>query len=148
MNAAPRERAELSLRIVIGLSVVGGLALLLGIVWAASDSNVFMGLRYLADNRWGLVTLIDVYAGALVVAVWMWCCRRSVVTWLAWVLALVCLGHLASLLYLLVRASRSRTLVEVFAPAELSGRGVAPASPRTFPGTEPERSGRATDSRK
>jgi hypothetical protein len=78
------------------------LALLGGIVWASAASDVVAGLRYLAADRWGVVTLIDVYAGAFVVAVWMWVHERRLVRWVPWVVALMCLGHLVSLVYLLV----------------------------------------------
>jgi hypothetical protein len=99
------------------LSALVALVLLLCILWAGSASNVVDGLRYLAGDRWGIVTLLDVYAGALVVALWMWVCQRSLWTWLLWVVALLCLGHFVSMIYLLVQASRNRTLRGVFTPA-------------------------------
>lgn len=116
MNATPAKGAAFSVRLVQSLGIVFALALLGSIVWASSATNVLDGLRYLAADRWGLVTLLDVYAGAVVVAAWMWVCERRVATWLVWVVALLCLGHLVSLLYLLIRTAGSRTLLEAFAP--------------------------------
>ena len=100
-----------------------GAALLAGIVWASVDSNVVDGLRAISADRWGLVTLVDVYAGAFVVAVWMRVCEDRWMTWLCWVIALLCLGHLVSLAYLLMRSVRADTLVGVFAPSECLFRG-------------------------
>ena len=54
------------------------------------------------------------YAGVVVVAAWMWACERRVASWLAWVVAMLCLGHLVSLVYLFVRAARARSLAQVF----------------------------------
>ncbi len=108
-------------RSITVVRILGGFlaaALLAGIMWASVASNVVDGLRHLAGDRWGLVTLLDVYAGAFVVAVWMRVCERSWGTWLAWVLALLCLGHLVSLAYLLKRSVKAGTLVEVFTPGE------------------------------
>jgi hypothetical protein len=123
MKAAPGNRVDFSVRLVVVLSFTVALAMLLCILWAASVSSVFEGLRYLAGYRWGIVTLVDVYAGALVVAIWMWTCERGFVTWAVWVLVLLCLGHFVSLVYLLIRAARSKTLLEVFAPRLMPARG-------------------------
>jgi hypothetical protein len=98
------------------MSGVAAVALLAAIVWASSASSVLAGIRYIADDRWGVVTLIDVYAGALLVATWMWICERRLVTWVPWVIALLCLGHLVSLVYLFARTIRAFTLHQVFAP--------------------------------
>jgi hypothetical protein len=123
MDPAPAKRADYSARLVAAISAIVALAMLLCIVWAASVSSVLDGLRYLASDRWGIVTLLDVYAGALVVAIWMWVCERRLRTWCLWVVALLCLGHLVSLTYLLVRISRSWTLLQVFTPARIPPRG-------------------------
>lgn len=113
MKPIPAGGSCFSLRFVRGLCAAFALLLLAGIIWAASESNVIEGLRLLASERWGVVTLLDVYAGALVVALWMWVCERRVATWVLWVLALLCLGHLVSLTYLIVRTLRCRNLTEV-----------------------------------
>jgi len=123
MNAAPASRTDHSVRLVAALSAMVALALLLCILWAASASNVLNALRFLAGDRWGIVTLLDVYAGALVVAIWMWVRERRFATWALWVLALLCLGHFVSLVYLLVRTLHSRALPEVFAPRCMPARG-------------------------
>jgi len=99
-------------------------ALLGSIVWAAWASNVFAGLTYLVGDRWGVVTLIDVYAGAMVVAIWMWGCERSRWVWLLWVLGLICLGHLVSVVYVLTRAVRCRTLFELLTPTRLAATAI------------------------
>jgi len=91
---------------------------LAGIIWASSATSVLTGLRYLAADRWGIVTLLDVYAGVLVVAAWMWACERRAATWVLWVVAMLCLGHLVSLVYLLLRAARARSLAQVFLQSE------------------------------
>jgi hypothetical protein len=103
-----------SVILVRWLSAGFALVLLAGILWASSASSVLAGIRYLAGDRWAIVTLLDVYAGVLVVAAWMWACEPRVRTWLLWVVALLCLGHFVSLVYLFVRAVRARTLAQVF----------------------------------
>ncbi len=100
------------LYLIQGLCAAFGVVLLAAIIWAAADSTVVDGLRYLAGDRWGIVTLLDVYAGALVVAMLMWLCERRLITWIIWVLALLCLGHLVSVLYVLLLTWRRRQAFE------------------------------------
>ncbi len=81
------------------------LALVMGtaIIWAAvggdfsGDGNVILGLR------WGVVSIIDIYVGAAVVAIWIWW-RDGLRAGVIWVVALVVLGHLATAGYVAWRA--------------------------------------------
>lgn len=93
------------------------LALIGLIAWASLELNVVDGSRWLLSTRWGVVTVLDVYAGAFVVAVWMRATTRSTAAWLAWVVALLCLGHAVSLAYLLTRLARGRSLARAFSGA-------------------------------
>lgn len=146
MDPAPAKRADYSARLVAAMSAIVALVLLFCIVWAASTSSVLDGLRYLAGDRWGMVTLIDVYAGALVVAAWMWVCERRFRTWFLWALALLSLGHFVSLVYLLVQITRRQTLFRVFTPARLAARGEFLPNIRPFSGGAGDRRTRGTNS--
>jgi hypothetical protein len=90
--------------------------MLLSIIWASAASGILDGLRYLLADRWAIVTLLDVYAGAVVVGIWMWSCERRLTTWIPWFVGVLCLGHLVSLVYLIVRTVGGRNLSEVIAP--------------------------------
>lgn len=98
------------------------LALTAGIVWASIDSNLVNGLRYLVDDRWGIVTLLDVYAGVIAVATWIWMCERRMAAWLPWVAAMLCLGHVVSLVYILIRSAKVGDLSEFISADRRFGR--------------------------
>lgn len=115
-NTHPENLADLALVVVRWMAAIMSAVMLTSIVWATTQSDVMTGLAYLVNDRWGVVTLLDVYSGALVVAVWIWRCEKHVGVWLAWVLAVLCLGHLISVIYLLIRSLRARKLEQVFAP--------------------------------
>ncbi|MCO6435730.1 MAG: DUF1475 family protein [Phycisphaerae bacterium] len=104
----------LETRFLAGAGAILALTLAGGIVWASMASTLSAGLSHLAADRWGVVTLVDVYAGAFVVAAWMWNVERRLSTWLPWCVALLCLGHLVSVAYLVVRALRAATLQDIF----------------------------------
>lgn len=112
-------RLTLSVTLVAWLASASAAVLLAAIVWAASESSLSEGLRAIASDRWGIVTLIDVYAGVLVVATWIRAREPRTGVWLAWVAGLICLGHLVSLVYLAICAWRARRVEELFPPPRL-----------------------------
>jgi hypothetical protein len=118
LNSTHGNSVAQSVILVRWLSAGFALVLLAGIIWASSATSVLTGLEHLAADRWGIVTLLDIYAGVVVVAAWIWACERRVTSWLPWVVAMLCLGHLVSLVYLFVRAMRARTLAQVFMQSE------------------------------
>ncbi len=113
-SADPPLRLAAQTLFAAALALLLLLALVGLIVWASLESNVVDGFRWLLSTRWGVATLLDVYAGAFVVAVWMRVSTRSTAAWLAWVAALLCLGHAVSLAYLLTRLARGRSLAAAY----------------------------------
>jgi hypothetical protein len=49
---------------------------------------------------WGKVTLVDLYVGLAIFAIWVGSRERNVLTTAIWWVALVCLGNLAAAVYL------------------------------------------------
>ncbi|MEC9373534.1 MAG: DUF1475 family protein, partial [Planctomycetota bacterium] len=96
--------------------------LISAIIASAFEMNLSEGLRTLTETRWGITTLIDLYAGLFIVAVWIALLERSALRTAPWVIALVLLGNLATLLFILYRCFTSPTLAAAFlnprSPAE------------------------------
>ena len=67
----------------------------------------------LLANRWGQVTVVDLYLALGVFAAWIGFRERSVSRTLGWSLALVVTGSVALGLYVALAARRSRTLTEL-----------------------------------
>ena len=91
-------------------SLLGGVGLIVGIVWACGVSDVVTGLGYVAADRWGVVTLVDLGVGLIFVGAWIAVLERNALRTVCWLVALGCLGNLTTLVYVLVRARRARTL--------------------------------------
>jgi hypothetical protein len=111
---------------VCGL-IVAALAAL--IVWASLEKSVIEIFRVLLAERWGIVTLLDLYGGFLITGAWIAALERRwwrVVPWLA---GMFFLGNFASLIYVALRAWRARTFAEVFFPRELADRVSRDRSP-------------------
>ena len=79
------------------------LALLVSIVWACLVSDVITGLQYVAADRWGVVTLLDLAVGLWFVGAWIAWREQSLLRAVPWWLGLACLGNVVTLIYLLWR---------------------------------------------
>lgn len=108
MTTATRISFVVSLLALIGL--VGS------IIWAAKQQSLGEGLDQLIAGPWGVVTLIDLYAGFLFAGAWL------VVTeprrWLLaiWLIMLLGLGNVAILVCLAQRSRTAKSFREIFIP--------------------------------
>jgi hypothetical protein len=100
------------MKFVGGLCVALFVVLVYGIVRASFVENVVVGGERLIRDPWGLATLIDAYCGFCVASVWIWAVERKKSVAVAWIVALMVLGNLASLIWLGLRLRRARTLAE------------------------------------
>ena len=97
------------------------LGLLVAAILIASDhGNVLMGLRHVIADPWGVVTLLDLGIGLLFVAVWLALVEPSPQRAVAWIVALLLLGNVVTLVYLLSRTCRARQLRDLFLPPRSS----------------------------
>jgi len=98
---------------VIVCGILLGL-LVTAIVVASHHSNVLAGLRQLVADPWGVVTLLDLGAGLLFVAVWLALVEPDPWRAAAWIVALFVLGNVVTLAFLLSRTCRARGLRDLF----------------------------------
>lgn len=102
------------LRLATGIVGVAWLVLLSGIVYASSRASLMDGMADLLNDPWGIVTLIDIYVGGVVIAVWISLREQNKIAAALWIVAFLGLGHFISATYFLYRAMRARTLPDVF----------------------------------
>ena len=86
------------------------------IVWASLQSNVFVGFDQLIETRWGVATLVDIYIALTFIGVWIGVMENSVIKGIVWTLALYIFGNIATLIYFVYRATKSRSFTEIFLP--------------------------------
>lgn len=106
------------LRIVV---VICGILLGLlaaAILIASGHSNVLVGLRYVIADPWGVTTLLDLGVGLLFVAVWLAVVEPKPWRAAAWIAALLILGNMVTLAYLLSRTCQARQLRDLFLPSD------------------------------
>lgn len=102
-------------------------------VWASLGENVGAALARLAQDPWGAVTLFDVGIGLAFVAVCIAITEANAVRAALWIAALLCLGNLVTIAYLMARSRRAhdwRSIVRL-APLEAPPPSSAAAPPPT-----------------
>lgn len=87
-------------------------------VWAGKQANLLEALSAMAADPWGAVTLLDLYAGLIVVSIWIFHLERR--SWVAalWTVGLFGVGNFATLLYLFFRTFAVRSPREIFLPPQ------------------------------
>ena len=101
------------------LSIIAILLLIVlvgAILWASMESHVFVGVEELISFRWGLATLVDIYIALTFIGVWIGVMENSWVKGIVWTISLYILGNVATLGYLLYRASKTNSFRKVFIP--------------------------------
>ena len=91
--------------------VIGGIAaltMIVAIAYGMASGGFVEGLRTVAGDPWGRVTLADLASGLLVAAAWIGWREASITRAAPWWIALVLTGNLALAIYL-IRAVRSST---------------------------------------
>lgn len=87
---------------VVGIALIAALVTM--IVASSFQESLADGLRAIWSRRWGVTTLLDLYAGLLFVALWIGMLERRWTRTLAWTAGLMLLGNLATCLYVVWRS--------------------------------------------
>ena len=103
---------------VIGLVCAAWAMLVVAsIVTSWTQMGLWEGLRTIAATKWGVTTLIDLYAGLAFVGAWILVVERGRPRAFGWIVALLLMGNLATLVYVALRAFRAADVRAVFMPA-------------------------------
>ena len=91
------------------ISAIGAVVLAGAILFALVTGDFGAEGAVILDMPWGVVSVIDVYTGAAIVAAWIWW-RDGVAMGLGWLVLLIVLGHLATAIYVGWRAWSSSSV--------------------------------------
>ena len=92
------------------LACVLAYAALLGLLWwGGMREPGLAGFAAMLESLWGWATLLDLYLGFAVIAAWMVATSERRAVGLLWAAALLVLGNLVALAFVLQRGSRARS---------------------------------------
>ena len=81
--------------------------LLASVAYAVSSGDIRSELAQITSLPWGVVTLIDVYAGFILVSVWIIWREEDLFRALPWIVLIMLLGNIISCIYVLLALYRS-----------------------------------------
>ena len=84
------------------------------IIWAWLEKSVIEIFVVLWKERWGVVTLLDLYGGFVISATWICLLERRPARAIPWLVGMFCFGNLATAVYVLWRARRAKSLRGIF----------------------------------
>lgn len=90
------------------ISILGALAMAAAIFYGFTAGNFGAEGAQLLQMPWGIVTLVDVYVGFILFAMWVVYREASLPAKVTWVVALMVLGNLIAALYVLLALNASR----------------------------------------
>lgn len=76
------------------------------VVSTSLKSNLFKEWNFLATIPWMRATLWDFYANVFVIYAWIWYKESSIWLRLLWLVLMICLGSIASCIYILIELFR------------------------------------------
>lgn len=98
------------------VSALGVAAMTIALIFGFTSGDFSGEGGQILDLIWGRVTLIDLYVGIAIFGVFMFWRERSLGISIAWLVAFVVLGNLATALYVLVASLRARSIEELLTP--------------------------------
>lgn len=110
-------------RIVALLAALTSVAMIVMIVEASLEKSVLTIFKTMFAEKWGVITLVDLYAGFVVTGAWIVVSERRALRYLPWLLAMGLLGNLATLVYVAWRAMRADSLLGIIVPPWLERPG-------------------------
>lgn len=94
------------LRILLAL---GGLALLVSIIWASQAASIGASFTAIAADPWGIVALIDLYLGFVFLGIIIWMFERNKLIALIFILPLPFLGNVWAAVWIVWRLAALAT---------------------------------------
>jgi hypothetical protein len=76
------------------------------VISTSLESNLFKEWNFLGSIPWMRATLWDFYANAFVIYLWIFYKEPGILMKIVWLILMVCLGSIASCLYILIELFR------------------------------------------
>lgn len=98
------------------VSALGVAAMTIALVFGFTSGDFTAEGGEIIDLIWGRITLIDLYTGVALFAVFVTWRERSFGIALAWLITFIVLGNLATALYVLLASLRVNSVEELLTP--------------------------------
>lgn len=93
---------------VIIFSIITLLAMTSALVYGFTVGNFSVDGAKILQNPWGIVSLVDLYAGFILFSLWIAYREKSVLTATIWIVLMMTLGFWTGSLYVLIHAIKAK----------------------------------------
>ena len=104
------------MKLVQGISFLGVLAMTAALANGFINGDFFVDGGELFANPWGIVSLVDLYVGFSLFAIWMYVKESNKWIALVWIVLLMVLGFFTGALYLLIKSLKATSMQELLLP--------------------------------
>jgi hypothetical protein len=89
------------------ISALGVLAMTLALLNGFINGDFFSDGSLIMNNPWGIVSLVDLYVGFILFAMWIYYREEKLIVKMVWIVLLMVLGFFIGSLYVLITLFRS-----------------------------------------
>ncbi len=89
------------------LAWIGLLAMTIALLNGFINGSFFEDGQVIINNPWGIVSLVDLYVGFLLLAMWIAFREKTLVSSILWIISLMILGFFIGSLYVLISLYKS-----------------------------------------
>ena len=90
------------------ISLLGVIAMTIALINGFVNGSFFDDGSVILNNPWGIVSLVDLYVGFILFALWMYYREKSIVTSMIWIILIMVLGFFIGALYVFIALITSK----------------------------------------
>lgn len=90
------------------ISLIALLAMTAALIYGFTVGNFSTDGAKILNNPWGIVSLVDLYAGFILFSLWIAYREKSVITTVVWVVLIMTLGFWTGSLYILINTIKAK----------------------------------------
>ena len=96
------------MRVAKIISLLGVIAMTIALINGFVNGSFFDDGGVILNNPWGIVSLVDLYVGFILFALWMYYREKSIVTSMIWIILIMVLGFFIGALYVFIALMTSK----------------------------------------
>lgn len=90
------------------ISFLGVIAMTIALINGFVNGSFFDDGSMILNNPWGIVSLVDLYVGFILFALWMYYREKNIVSSIIWIILIMILGFFIGALYVFVALMTSK----------------------------------------
>ena len=103
-----RDKRGVMMKLAKIISALGVIAMTIALLNGFMNGDFFADGSMIVNNPWGIVSLVDLYVGFILFAMWIYFREEKLLTKLIWIILLMGLGFFIGSLYVFIALIQSK----------------------------------------